>query len=145
MPTVLWRGDLQSIRPMLATLEDAPLEDESLVYEPKYDGIRALVEISPGARPPVRIWSRLGNEKTAQFPDLVEAFAGYAKRLKGSVILDGEIVARLAVADARGASRPAGLRGAHAAGLWLWYAFDDAELTLVSLTNVPPVPIDSDE
>ena len=30
------------IRPMLATLEDAPLVDESLVYEPKYDGIRAI-------------------------------------------------------------------------------------------------------
>jgi bifunctional non-homologous end joining protein LigD len=93
MTTVTWQGDLKSIRPMLATLEDAPLEDEHLVYEPKYDGIRALVEVSPGARPPVRIWSRLGNEKTAQFPDLVAALAGYAKRLKGTVILDGEIVA----------------------------------------------------
>jgi hypothetical protein len=29
--------------------------------------------------------------------------------------------------------------------LWLWYAFDDADLTLVSLTNIPPVPIDGDE
>ena len=78
---------------MLATLEDAPLEDESLVYEPKYDGIRAIVEIAPDGRPPVRIWSRLGNDKTAQFPDLVAALARYAKKLKGPVVLDGEIVA----------------------------------------------------
>ena len=64
-----------------------------LVYEPKYDGIRALVDIDPGRRVPVRIWSRLGNEKTAQFPDLVAALTRYAKKLKGPVVLDGEIVA----------------------------------------------------
>jgi bifunctional non-homologous end joining protein LigD len=81
------------LRPMLATLEDAPLVDESLVYEPKYDGIRAIVEINPSGRPPVRIWSRLGNEKTAQFPDLVAAITRYARKLKGPVVLDGEIVA----------------------------------------------------
>jgi len=79
---------------MLATLEDAPLDDESLVYEPKYDGIRALVAIDPSGRlPAVRIWSRLGNDKTAQFPDVVAALRSYAKKLKGPVLLDGEIVA----------------------------------------------------
>ena len=88
-----WRGDMRSIRPMLATLEDAPLESPGLVYEPKYDGIRALVEIDPERRAPARIWSRLGNEKTAQFPDLAAALARYAKTLKGPVVLDGEIVA----------------------------------------------------
>src|SRR5947207_2096198 len=81
------------IRPMLATHEDAPLVDESLVYEPKYDGIRAIVEIQPGGRQPVRIWSRLGNEKTAQFPDLEAALTRYGRKLKGPVVLDGEIVA----------------------------------------------------
>ena len=62
MPTALWRGDIQSMRPMLATLEDAPLRSDALVYEPKYDGIRALVEIDPARRAPVRMWSRLGND-----------------------------------------------------------------------------------
>src|SRR5215212_3952269 len=81
------------IAPMLATLEEAPLEDPLLVYEPKYDGIRAIVELAPTSRSPVRIWSRLANEKTAQFPDLVAALARYTKKLKGPVILDGEIVA----------------------------------------------------
>jgi bifunctional non-homologous end joining protein LigD len=88
-----WRGDMQSVRPMLATLEDAPLESDGLVYEPKYDGIRAIVEIDPARGAPARMWSRLGNEKTAQFPDLVAALARYAKKLKGTVVLDGEIVA----------------------------------------------------
>ena len=93
MPTAKWRGDMRAVRPMLATLEDAPLESAGLVYEPKYDGIRALVEIDPGRRAPVRIWSRLGNEKTAQFPDLVAALTRYAKKLHGPLLLDGEIVA----------------------------------------------------
>src|SRR5215211_628374 len=88
-----WRGDMQSVRPMLATLEDAPLQSPALVYEPKYDGIRALVEIDPSRPLPVRMWSRLGNEKTAQFPDLVAAFTRFAKKLKSPVVLDGEIVA----------------------------------------------------
>ena len=93
MPTAKWRGDMQSVRPMLATLEEAPLQSAGLVYEPKYDGIRALVEVDPGRRAPVRIWSRLGNEKTAQFPDLVAALTRFAKKLHGPVVLDGEIVA----------------------------------------------------
>ena len=71
------------VRPMLAMLEDAPLDSPGLIYEPKYDGIRALVEIDPTRPAPIRMWSRLGNEKTAQFPDLVAALTRYAKKLKG--------------------------------------------------------------
>src|SRR5688572_27756970 len=88
-----WASDMQVVRPMLATLEDAPLESQGLVYEPKYDGIRALVEIDPARLAPIRMWSRLGNEKTAQFPDLVAALTRFAKKLKGPIVLDGEIVA----------------------------------------------------
>ena len=46
---------------MLATLAAAPLQVAGLVYEPKYDGIRAIVHIAPPARgsDTVRIWSRL--------------------------------------------------------------------------------------
>src|SRR6187549_892412 len=93
MGTVQWRSDMRTVRPMLATLEDAPLEVDGLVYEPKYDGIRALVEITPGRPPSVRLWSRLGNEKTAQFPDLVAALAEFARARKKPLVLDGEIVA----------------------------------------------------
>jgi bifunctional non-homologous end joining protein LigD len=79
------------LKPMLASLEDPPLEDPRLVYEPKYDGIRAIADVSPGG--PVRLWSRLGNEKTAQFPEIVRALAGWARRQRQPVVLDGEIVA----------------------------------------------------
>jgi ATP-dependent DNA ligase len=74
---------------MLASLADAPLADPQLVYEPKYDGIRAIVEVGPR----IHIWSRLGNEKTAQFPAIVGALEKWKRRLKQPVVLDGEIVA----------------------------------------------------
>jgi bifunctional non-homologous end joining protein LigD len=111
-----------ALRPMLATLpaNDPSLEDPRMVYEPKYDGIRAITLVEP---PPVaagmthrrrgeprpgdaivRFWSRLGNEKTAQFPELVEAFGEWGRSLAAPVVLDGEIVAL----DARG--NPAGFQ-----------------------------------
>ena len=105
MAIARWRVDLGTIRPMLATLEDAPLEDAGLVYEPKYDGIRALVDVTPGSRSPVHIWSRLGNEKTAQFPDLVAALIQFSKKVKGPVVLDGEIVALDQAGDPAGFQR----------------------------------------
>ena len=75
---------------MLASLADAPLDDPNLVYEPKYDGIRAIVEV---ASDDVRLWSRLGNDKTNQFPEIVAALKKWARKLPAPVVLDGEIVA----------------------------------------------------
>ena len=90
---------------MLATLADAPLVQKGLLYEPKYDGIRGLVHVAPGKpRPDIRIWSRLGNDKTSQFPSIVNALAPLARTLKAPVLLDGEIVAL----DDQG--RPAGFQ-----------------------------------
>jgi bifunctional non-homologous end joining protein LigD len=74
---------------MLASPTDAPLVDPELLYEPKYDGIRAIADI--GTR--VRLWSRLGNDKTGQFPEVVKALQQWAERLRSPVVLDGEIVA----------------------------------------------------
>jgi bifunctional non-homologous end joining protein LigD len=79
---------------MLASLEPAPLESPRFAYEPKYDGIRAIVAVTAGGGPgAARIWSRLGNEKTAQFPEIARALSIFAKGLKADVLLDGEIVA----------------------------------------------------
>ncbi len=79
---------------MLATLADAPLDDPGLVYEPKYDGIRALVAVVPAkGKPVVTISSRAGNDKTAQFPEIVEAFQKWWPADAGAALLDGEIVA----------------------------------------------------
>jgi bifunctional non-homologous end joining protein LigD len=82
------------MEPMLATLADAPLVDPNLVYEPKYDGIRALVSVEPRGRAvEVSIASRRGNDKTNQFPEVVEALARWGKKRKVGALLDGEIVA----------------------------------------------------
>jgi bifunctional non-homologous end joining protein LigD len=91
------------LEPMLASLTDASLTDPELVYEPKYDGIRAIVEIGAGGTP-VKLWSRLGNEKTSQFPEVVQALSAWAKRRKTPLVLDGEVVAL----DAEG--NPAGFQ-----------------------------------
>jgi bifunctional non-homologous end joining protein LigD len=86
----------KDLRPMLATLPSQPpsLTDKAYVYEPKVDGIRAIVEVLPGKpKPSVRFWSRNGNEKTQQFPDIVDAIGTWLAKIKEPVVLDGEIVA----------------------------------------------------
>lgn len=102
----IWREAPASVRPMLATLAPAPLDLPGLIYEPKYDGIRALVHLErPRKGPPaVRIWSRLGNEKTSQFPSLVRELEAFARTLAAPLLVDGEIVAL----DEHG--RPAGFQ-----------------------------------
>ena len=103
----------KDLRPMLATLpSQAPsLKLKEYVYEPKVDGIRAIVEVLPGPqkaqRTPgpqkaqkaqtekaaVRLWSRNGNEKTTQFPDVVDGVGTWLKKITAPVVLDGEVVA----------------------------------------------------
>ena len=88
------------------------LARDDLVFERKYDGIRALVEVWPAAGKgrgldaeggvEVRIWSRLGNDKTAQFTEVAEGLAALAAGFPGPVVLDGEIVA----VDAAGGALP---------------------------------------
>ena len=99
----VWRDDPALVRPMAASPTDQPpdkdLQNPALVYEPKFDGIRALVSLEPATgQPRVRLWSRNGNDKTHQFPEVVKALREFALRLKAPVLLDGEIVAL----DARG-------------------------------------------
>jgi bifunctional non-homologous end joining protein LigD len=89
-----WRDNPATVRPMLATLADPPLTAAGCVYEPKYDGIRALVHVPPaGKADAVRIWSRLGNDKTSQFPSIVRALEGLRKALRAPLLIDAEIVA----------------------------------------------------
>ena len=79
---------------MLASTVEAPLTHPDYVYEPKYDGVRTLVRVAPGRPvPTVRLWSRAGNDKTAQFPAIVKALQRYALRLREPMLIDGEIVA----------------------------------------------------
>jgi bifunctional non-homologous end joining protein LigD len=81
---------------MLATLpsQEPGLKLKDYVYEPKVDGIRAIVEVLPSSpRAAVRLWSRNGNEKTAQFPDVVEGVGTWLKKITAPIVLDGEVVA----------------------------------------------------
>src|SRR5215212_2337596 len=57
--------------------------------EPKWDGIRVIAEISARG---VRLWTRNGNDKAPQFPEVVRALKVLAGD-GGPVVLDGEIVA----------------------------------------------------
>jgi bifunctional non-homologous end joining protein LigD len=92
---------------MLASLDPPPVAQHGYVYEPKYDGIRALVDLHPptGSEPArVVIYSRNGHTKEHQFPAIVAALKKIAPKLKGPLLLDGEIVAT----DAKGRPLPFG-------------------------------------
>ncbi|MXY22996.1 MAG: DNA ligase D [Acidobacteria bacterium] len=92
----IWREDPRDVRPMLAELAPPEahfrlLRNERLIFEPKYDGIRALVALD-GPAPPA-IYTRLGRNKTPEFPDLFDPLRRLARRLRRPVLLDGEVVA----------------------------------------------------
>lgn len=72
---------------MLATLADAAPHAGQWLYEPKLDGVRALVHATGGR---IQLFSRNRKPLDATFPELVEAL-GLA--IRGDAVLDGEIVA----------------------------------------------------
>jgi bifunctional non-homologous end joining protein LigD len=74
---------------LLSSAPDVPV-GPGYAYEPKVDGMRALVSVSPAG---VRLFSRRGRDWTDSFPELAEL-----ERLDVSAILDGE----LAVVNADG-------------------------------------------
>ena len=84
-----------NVKPMLATLVDAPFHVAGWVYEEKYDGIRIIAEKN-GRR--VRLITRNLIDRTADFPEVA---AAVAKLPAPTLLLDGEIV----VFDAKGISR----------------------------------------
>jgi bifunctional non-homologous end joining protein LigD len=57
--------------------------------EPKWDGIRVIAEVTPRA---AHLWTRNGNDKAPQFPEIAAALRELAAR-DGAIVLDGEIVA----------------------------------------------------
>ncbi len=65
-------------------------DDAGWVFEPKYDGIRILAVA--GARD-VRLLTRNGNDKVAQFPEIAGAIRELIARSGSGVILDGELIA----------------------------------------------------
>jgi len=75
------------VEPMQATLTDQPFDHPDWYFEPKMDGVRAIVYIDGDN---VRIQSRSGLDATRQYPTIVAEMAEQTER---HMILDGEIVA----------------------------------------------------
>ena len=72
-------------KPMLATLSTSHDDHPDWMYEPKYDGYRAVTKISNGS---VEMVSRNGNSFNRQYASLIPELG----RFEDDVILDGEIV-----------------------------------------------------
>ncbi len=75
------------VPPMLATLTETLPSEGKWIYEPKLDGVRALIYVSGGT---VRIYSRNRKPLNGAYPELVEALE---PAVRGDAVLDGEIVA----------------------------------------------------
>lgn len=74
-------------KPMLATLTNERFSDSNWIYEPKFDGERALTYYKDGK---IKIFSRNQHNLNKTYPDLVDAFQNQSAH---SFIVDGEIVA----------------------------------------------------
>jgi len=72
-------------KPQLATLADEPFDSDDWIFENKYDGYRALIQIR---KQNVEIVSRNGLSFNNKYKKLVESF----EIIKDDIILDGEIV-----------------------------------------------------
>jgi bifunctional non-homologous end joining protein LigD len=72
---------------MLATLTETLPTEGKWVYEPKLDGVRALIYVESGQ---VRIYSRNRKPLNDAYPELVDALE---PAVRGDAVLDGEIVA----------------------------------------------------
>ncbi|MDB5260409.1 MAG: ATP-dependent ligase LigD phosphoesterase module / ATP-dependent ligase LigD polymerase [Candidatus Nomurabacteria bacterium] len=77
---------ITKIKPMLATLANAPFDSEDYIYEIKLDGYRALAEVNERK---VDLYSRNLKSFTEKYPDIVNLL----KKVKENVLFDGEIVA----------------------------------------------------
>lgn len=84
------RRALREASPMLATLAGAIPDGPDWTFEPKYDGIRVIALATLDS---VTLLTRNGNDKAAQFPEIVNAVRRLAKARRKPLVLDGEIVA----------------------------------------------------
>jgi len=71
---------------MLAKLHDEPFDDPNWIYEIKWDGYRAIAEVNSKN---IRLYSRNGLSFNEAYPVVYEEL----KKIRKSVVLDGEIVA----------------------------------------------------
>lgn len=112
-----------AFQPMLATPGTELPRGARWTYEPKWDGVRIIATVDERR---ARLWTRNGNEKSAQFPEVADALVAIAAE-RGPAVLDGEVIA---VGDSDEALRFGALQGRiHAtrglpAGRAVYVAFD---------------------
>ena len=82
-----YRAQPTWVPPMLATLTETLPSQGKWIYEPKLDGVRALIYVSSGT---VRIYSRNRKPLDGAYPEIVEALE---PAVRGDAVLDGEVVA----------------------------------------------------
>jgi bifunctional non-homologous end joining protein LigD len=78
-----------TLEPMYASV-GSEIPGEGWTFEPKYDGIRVLAYATSTD---VKLMTRNGKDKAAQFPEIVASLKKLAVQTKRSLVLDGEIVA----------------------------------------------------
>jgi bifunctional non-homologous end joining protein LigD len=116
-----------SVFPMLATKIGAPFSRPGWLFEPKWDGYRAVCFLRDGA---VRFTSRNQRNLTKRFPELQII----GKSIKASkAILDGEIVAL----DKNGSQCFEQLQNHKRDCVIIYFAFDLLFRDGMSLTDVP--------
>ena len=119
------------VQPMLPTLTKTPFSNADWIFEPKWDGYRAICFLENGR---VRFASKNRKSLTQRFPELQRI----PKSIKAeTAILDGEIVAL----DKEGVPCFAGLRSGKVANecAIVFYAFDLLNLNGDDLSQKPVV------
>jgi bifunctional non-homologous end joining protein LigD len=113
-------------RPMLATTAETLPKGEGWVYEPKWDGYRAIVTVAGGE---TTFTSRNGNDLTGRFADCARRVAAGLR--SADAVLDGEIVAL----DGEGRSRFSLLQ--EGSGTIALIAFDLLEVDSERVIDLP--------
>ena len=81
------RDELPPLAPMMATLIKEPFDDDRWVFEPKWDGVRALAFCT---KEETALFSRNANDITATYPELAKL---HDRLVCLDAVIDGEIVA----------------------------------------------------
>jgi bifunctional non-homologous end joining protein LigD len=117
----------RQVEPMLPTLVQKPFSSQQWLFEPKWDGWRAICFIRDGEP---HFISRKRNSLNERFPQLKEV----GKVIQATTaVLDGEIVAL----DKRGLPSFEGLRSRRRKTAVVFYAFDLLYLDGFDLTQCP--------
>jgi bifunctional non-homologous end joining protein LigD len=114
--------------PMLATLDTSIPRGSGWLFEVKWDGYRALADVSQGE---ARLTSRRGNDLTERFPSVARQIAKAIKT--PDCVLDGEVCAL----DAQGRASFSAMQQDKAGTPLVYYVFDLLELEGEPLIELP--------